>query len=68
MIKLSEESQHELDQKLHLLKYHDMITLTYFQENQNVPQSATPMGQYKEITSTVEYIDPLHRYCTGERY
>lgn len=56
---LSEESQEELNRKLHLLKYHEQITLTYFQEYPNHPGN---VGQYKKITGTVEYIDPLYRY------
>lgn len=56
---LSDESKEELDRKLRLLKYHELITLTYFQAN---PSRSGNVGQYKKITGTVEYIDPLYRY------
>jgi hypothetical protein len=58
-IELSEESKEDLDRRLRLLKYHERISLTYFKQN---PSAILPVGQYKKITGTVEYIDPLHRY------
>lgn len=58
-LELSDESKEDLDRKMRLLKYHELISLTYFKDNPDLPDN---VGQYKKITGTVEYIDPLYRY------
>lgn len=58
-MELSDEAKEEIDFKLRMLKYHEQISLTYFQKN---PETILPVGQYKKITGTVEYIDPLYRH------
>ena len=51
---LSDDRKEELDWKLRMLSYHDMITATYFQKNTALPGC---FGNYQTDTGNIEYLN-----------